>query len=491
MNDGKGSSRDASRGRGTTLAASLLRHLALGVAWLVLWRVSALMEYAPHASIWFPPAGLSFAAFLVLGLRAVPVLLICAVISTFWADAMYATALDWQRILHGGLLFGLAHSFAYYMGAVVLRRMIETEIGDRLPALIIAFLLLAAFSALLAAFLGVQMLVFGGVIGPENATGLWVPWWIGDMAGAIVLAPLFAGLIGWRDPGKAPGVRHLDFLTSNTSLAVWLGKLALLASLLTLIMVTTAWFGQSELLAFAVFFLIIPQMWITYTESGLRVALSLAVFCTLTAVLVGVLDLMERAMIYQFAITVIAASTYFGLAVPFLVDQNRRLRRLADADELTGATRRRSFFDQARLELARARHAGEPACLVLFDLDNFKPINDELGHVAGDRALVAVADAVRGTLRQGDLFGRFGGDEFMLLLVGCNRRRAVEILERLHQRICDIPLPGIDWRLSATFGIVRIDERENLAEAFERVDGLLLAAKREQRGGLVSDWNSG
>lgn len=469
---------------GGALAARLGQPLVLGAAWLVLWRLSALMEYAPHASIWFPPAGLSFAAFLVLGLRPMPVLLACGIIATFWSNAVYGVSQPWTQTLAAGTLFSLAHVGAYWGGAAALRRLFGHGRGERLPTLIIAFLLLATLSALAASLLGTRALTVAGILDPGSLNETWIPWWIGDMAGAIVLGPLFSGLLVRGDSVAGDRLRELGLLRTDSPASFWLGKIALVVMLLALLMVATAKFGRSELLAFAVFFLILPQMWITYTESALRVAASVAAFSVAAAVLVDLLGLMDQAMAYQFAVIVIAASSYFGLSVPVLVDQNRRLRNLVDADPLTGVDSRRHFFQRAQFELGRARRRGLPVSLVLFDIDHFKRINDEYGHTAGDRALVAVARTVRASLRGEDLVGRFGGDEFMVLLVGSGMNLAMETAERLR---CD--LHGIEVgdrvTLSGSFSAVEIGADERLSDAFERADARLLAAKRAGRDQLV------
>ncbi|HSH27287.1 MAG TPA: GGDEF domain-containing protein, partial [Wenzhouxiangella sp.] len=217
-----------------------------------------------------------------------------------------------------------------------------------------------------------------------------------------------------------------------------------------------------------------------------RVALSLAAFSTLIAVSVGLLGLDARAMVYQFAITVIAASTWFGLAVPTLVEQNRRLRRIAEADELTGVTSRRHFFERAREELDILERSGAPASLVIFDIDHFKQINDLHGHSAGDAALCSVAEAVGNPLRQDDLFGRFGGDEFMVLMRNCPGERAVERAEDLRKSMHTIHLPGLDAALSGTFSVVEIKSGESITHAFDRADAMLLQAKRSGRDKVVA-----
>lgn len=458
-----------------------IRMALLAIAWIVLWRLSALMEYAPHASIWFPPAGLTLAAFLVMGSRALVALIPAAIVVTFWAAGIYALDQPPRTTLLAGLLFALAHCGPFWVGAILLRWLGHHRSGPSLPALVIAFLVVASVSALFAALLGIEALILGGSLQRADSTGLWLPWWIGDMAAAVALTPFFAGLLSAGRGARRLSFPVIDLATTPNPVAAWSLKLFVLLALLMLIMGLTAAFARDELLAFAVFFLIIPQMWITYTESAFRVAVSLAAFSTLIALSVGLLGLEQQAMVYQFAITVIAASTWFGLAVPTLVEQNRRLRRIAEADDLTGVTSRRHFFERAREELALLRDRSAPASLVIFDIDRFKQINDRHGHSAGDAALRQVAGNVAGQLRREDLFGRFGGDEFMILMRGCSGERAAERAEELRLAIQAIRLPGLDATLSGTFSVVEIGTDESITRAFDRADAMLLEAKRSGR----------
>ncbi|NEZ04312.1 sensor domain-containing diguanylate cyclase [Wenzhouxiangella sp. XN201] len=483
---------EAQGDRALSKSAWWLRMAALGLGWILLWRVSALMEYAPHASIWFPPAGLTLAALLVLGRSVVPVLVVSCIVVSLWAGRIYTMEETAWELLPSAILFAVSHIGAYGLGAWVLIRLVLRSREISVPSQIIAFLITGSLSALLAALFGVQALIFGGMIGAEESAGLWLPWWIGDMAATIALAPLFIGLLEQVFPRPKRWFVLLALPSPSISRQSWILKTSVLLSLLVAVMVLTAAVSErGELLAFSVFFLIIPQMWITYTEGALRVATSLAAFSTLIAICVGVFGLMEQAMVYQFAITVIAASTYFGLSVPVLMEQNRQLRQLADVDELTGVINRRYFFERAHRELADARRSGEPATLVIFDIDRFKQINDDLGHLVGDAVLVEAADRVGHHMRRGDLFGRFGGDEFMLLMSGCDAQQAAERCEQLRRTFHDISFNDHAETFSATFSVVEIGPTESVTQAFDRADAALLAAKRAGRDRVAGPTTEG
>src|SRR5205823_7996192 len=105
-----------------------------------------------------------------------------------------------------------------------------------------------------------------------------------------------------------------------------------------------------------------------------------------------------------------------------------RERRLARTDPLTGAANGRTFYETAATEARRAQRSGRPLTLAYLDLDNFKQLNDHLGHAAGDEALVEVVKSLQPALRVADLLARLGGDEFALLLPDTAAEGALALL---------------------------------------------------------------
>lgn len=161
----------------------------------------------------------------------------------------------------------------------------------------------------------------------------------------------------------------------------------------------------------------------------------------------------------------------------------RRLRALASIDPLTQVPNRRHFEELAHRVLERDPPAS--AALLVFDVDHFKRINDELGHAGGDRALRLVARCVREVLRVQDLPCRHGGDEFVLLLRHASVRDAMRVASRLVHRVqlqsADAALPP----LSLSFGVVQIRPAELLDQALRRADLALYEAKRQGRSRAV------
>ncbi len=168
-----------------------------------------------------------------------------------------------------------------------------------------------------------------------------------------------------------------------------------------------------------------------------------------------------------------------------LVDQ---LNQIVIYDQLTGAYSRRHTFEQMeQLVSTRQRH-GTSASMIMFDLDHFKVINDTYGHPTGDRALHAVASAVGAQLRDGDLLGRIGGEEFLVLLPQTSMEAAMNLATRLQETLARTSITeGTNTLLlPASFGIAELRSAESSAEWFSRVDGAIYIAKEQGRNRCVA-----
>jgi two-component system cell cycle response regulator len=162
----------------------------------------------------------------------------------------------------------------------------------------------------------------------------------------------------------------------------------------------------------------------------------------------------------------------------------------AFTDHLTGAANRRRFEQQLYLELERTARYGHPFCLLLVDIDDFKKINDEFGHEAGDKVIQRLAQILQEGIRTPDLAARIGGDEFALLLVETNATRGFEVADRLRQTIkaTDFSTVGSKTiRITASFGIVQApyDEQTTAELLGRRADAALYEAKRQGRDQVI------
>ena len=160
------------------------------------------------------------------------------------------------------------------------------------------------------------------------------------------------------------------------------------------------------------------------------------------------------------------------------------LEKLSREDSLTGLLNRRAFFEDAEGCLARNERNGHSATYVYFDLDNFKAVNDTLGHAAGDKLIVAFADILIDIKRRGDLAVRLGGDEFGLFLDDCGERDATAKAETIAKALADVvsemELPP-EVSVSAGIAVWRPGAGLKIADVLERADAVLYDVKRSRK----------
>jgi diguanylate cyclase (GGDEF)-like protein len=169
-----------------------------------------------------------------------------------------------------------------------------------------------------------------------------------------------------------------------------------------------------------------------------------------------------------------------------LADAVRRTELLATRDPLTGLPNRQHAQDQLLVDLARHDEGGPPLCLAFLDLDHFKGVNDTHGHAAGDAVLQRFAEEVRAELREIDLFARWGGEEFLLVLRDTGSLDVAEgVLARIRARLEAAPLvwgEGVCIRIGFSAGVAAREPRETLDQAVQRADVALYRAKANGRG---------
>lgn len=169
-------------------------------------------------------------------------------------------------------------------------------------------------------------------------------------------------------------------------------------------------------------------------------------------------------------------------------EAEQALKRLATVDGLTGVLNRRTLLERADEQAQLARRHGQPLTVLMLDLDHFKQINDTRGHPAGDRALELFAEALRLTVRQPDLVGRYGGEEFCVVLTMSGLDAAREVDARLRERLANEVGPLLGFTIGFSAGATTLQPGDaDLRPVIARADRALYAAKAGGRGRLVLD----
>ena len=296
----------------------------------------------------------------------------------------------------------------------------------------------------------------------------------------------------WHDTSSVQRVEKSTFWVLS---ALWLGILTL--SLYSGQAFETPWAQLVSTVMFNLFVLMVLSHLVFATRTGLRVNLALLGVSTL----VGLGRLLPNALrgvhqqelvwFIQFEIALAVLLGFVYVLAKSKDDyleaelQARELSLIAYKDVLTGKPNRRHLEGELATQLKVSERYGRPLSLISFDLDCFKAINDTYGHAVGDEVLVTVAHLVEPLLRGSDTFGRWGGEEFLVITPEIDLEDAAALAERLRVAVEAAAYPH-DVPVMASFGVVTRTGGMSAGELLETADRRLYAAKQGGRNRVVS-----
>jgi diguanylate cyclase (GGDEF)-like protein len=294
--------------------------------------------------------------------------------------------------------------------------------------------------------------------------------WIGGVVVEVAAYCLFFGMPNWR---------RLAYLAAVGSGAVLAGAMAAGVSRLQMqwiISIIMAWFAAGAA------FLLLRE------NNASLLQRIIGVNDAMFALAIAAWLILEKGQVR--ILTPVGGVTYllsymmmivngFGFLLLCKQKDDLQMQRLATVDGLTDTLNRRAFFERADSARLLALRLRKPIALMMLDLDHFKRLNDSFGHACGDEALRVFADTARGVLRDHDLMGRLGGEEFALALPGTGLEGALHAAERLRIAVAEAPLMSCagNYRMTVSIGLVMIDAHEELTAALARADHALYGAK--------------
>jgi diguanylate cyclase (GGDEF)-like protein len=391
----------------------------------------------PSATAIWPPTGIALAAFLVLGLETWPAILLGAFLANLTTQGSIATS----------LCIGAGNTLEGIVGALLVNRFAQGRFFFLRPRDVVKFAVLAAiFSTTISATIGVATLGAAGLARPGVFGHIWLTWWLGDSAGDLVVAP---ALILWS---SAP--RQLW----NTRRALE-GLLLVLGLSLVALMVFEGFLKMAGFEHLPLEYLCVPFLfWAAFRigRRGLAGCVLVLSFIAITGTVHGLgpfarNDPNVSLLMLQGYLAVIAVTMLAAAAVIWERRQmEEEARRLAVQDELTGLANYRAFMASLQSEIRRTERAGHAFAILLLDLDGLKKVNDRHGHLAGNRALIRMAECLRGACRVTDTPARFGGDEFAILLPETSEAGAAQLAQRITERLAaDAELPPLSVSIGA------------------------------------------
>ncbi len=312
--------------------------------------------------------------------------------------------------------------------------------------------------------------------GPVSLPALLVPAMI---CGYALAAQVYFQWVLRQGPSGLLGQYGFMVLDSVVTVLALVGAPEILASFYSLLMVQIVRCGMRYG---------VRSLWLSWASA----ALAAATLMSFSAFWVG-----EPALLRSFVVMMLMIPVLCGPLVKTLHQATEDLRDAAGSDALTGLGNRRTLLAQLRLARQRSARSGTLLAVILFDLDNFKTVNDTLGHAAGDRLLAAVADALRAACRPGEVVARLGGDEFVVLIEGLHivsgvalaRDRATQLVARI-QAAAQTVAPGLGvsasagvhcWLGAPQVGTAGNDDTDE-SELLTRADRAMYECKRAGKG---------
>jgi len=179
-----------------------------------------------------------------------------------------------------------------------------------------------------------------------------------------------------------------------------------------------------------------------------------------------------------------------GMAINEMIyhlrQMHKKLLRLSEIDELTNIPNRRKLFSRLALDIERSKRYSFPLTIAMMDLDHFKKVNDVYGHIAGDHVLKKTANILRDNIRKADILGRYGGEEFVIIMVGLDIKQAEIMCEKLRKEIEKYRYPEVG-QVTISIGLTMFCEKETSEQLIAKADQMLYLAKEHGRNRLEVD----
>jgi diguanylate cyclase (GGDEF)-like protein len=236
------------------------------------------------------------------------------------------------------------------------------------------------------------------------------------------------------------------------------------------------------------FFYLVPLTLLAWFESRLGAVIAAIVSggAVLAASILHGGEALGSITVYWNAVVACGIFVSFVLALASLAAVLGKMAALSRTDPLTEIANRRTFMEAAERELARGRRAGHPFSLMYIDLDNFKHVNDTLGHRAGDSLLRTVGAELRAATRTTDMVARLGGDEFAVLLPETGPGGAADVAAKARARLTACMRLG-GWPITFSIGLIAcIKIPESVGTVVEAADQLMYSVKKAGKNGLAT-----
>lgn len=451
------------------LKQAVIRHVLVFLVFLLAWHAAAVFEVRPYVSALYFACGVTFAVAVLLGWKYLPGVYFAAVFAYHTSfSAVPLPDLNWIAPLRQTLIYGLA--------GLSIRHLWLSE-GFRLTLPIaFRFLLTALVASLLSATAAIQMDPFSGL--PQEAKAdVFFSFWGGDFAGVMVTVPILLMLNELVKHVRSPRPE------------LWLASISDLARLRDGVLLIAFGFVMTLLV------ILLPPLFDSDVRVDILALLPVLVAGLTRGAIVAFVVAMLVSLLEVFVRPWLGIPVGMSIDVQLLIAMNAAVALLAGAahddkayawdkanhDSLTGLANHSCFIDRLNQEVLRTQRTRQPFALIYIDLDGFKDINDQFGHVAGDEVLRKIAERLRHHVRASDTVARLGGDEFAIILSDARHKADLERLAEALIAQLDQPV-SLDEQavqVTASLGLVIADPESAVATVLmNQADMAMYASKK-------------
>lgn len=467
-------------------------NIILASAYLVFGSLSfaASVEYGNVTSVLFAPEGIALAFFILFGPRVAFGVILGQMILSYYSG---------PSIL-GGLGIGIFNALEGILGGYLFHRLKLSKSFDRPKDVIvfisIVFFILQPISAtfgvlILFAVSSIPAETFGwfgqfwlehGIQKPLASLDLvanaWISWWIGNSLGQLIFAPLVLAWVCTQKRFTKPSLFDLAIFIASIIFFYYIFQLDLEKGSILILVFSyplVLWIGRLGIKSITTMNLLISLVIVYIASTGYAFMENLSAS--------------DRVFYASLAISSLSLSSLFIYSL--LSERNifiNQLQELANKDPLTQADNRRYFMEQAELMIKVANRHKDDIDLCMIDIDFFKSINDSYGHEAGDIVLKKFVENSSHIIREYDLFGRFGGEEFVILFSRANDNVSSKIIARMQTYFKENPIfidEEIKINLTFSAGIAKMKEGESLRDLIKRADISMYEAKQTGRDTVI------
>ena len=430
--------------------------------------------------VWLP-SGLMIALAIYRGPRIWLGVFLGAFAGNVWAYF----SLDSITTAIAAILAGTVNGLGDVISTVLMAELIVTFCNSTNPLTSIKnycwFLLFAVFlGSTISALFGVSGLVVFGFLEFSNSPSVLATWIVGDGVGALLFAPL---LLSWLQPVKK----------NDSYFSVKLITLVLSATFVTAVgfelLVYNKWLIVMgiALLPLLLFLIVDTDQRIVFTTQVM--VSTVAVYATINGAgpfgggeeNMALMQLQIFIIVLSLIIYIVSVFSYQKYEMnQLLISQKNRLEKLYRLDQLTGLWNRHKITEYLAHELSRYKREGRRFGLIMIDIDDFKKINDSLGHLVGDQVLVKLSSVIKKHTRDSDLFGRWGGEEFLVIVSNTNKETIGRMAEKIRNLIEGTNF-GLNSSVTISAGVTLVTQSDDQISVMRRVDKALYLSKENTK----------